>query len=90
MAAGVVYMNPHKLNLNDVRGFGRKKPILHFAFLMGAVGLMGVPGFSGYVLQDADSRGHCGIRRAACGGGHGRAGAALPRRGNGFICSPAA
>ena len=51
MAAGVVYMNLHKLNLNDVRGFGRKKPILHFAFLMGAVGLMGVPGFSGYVSK---------------------------------------
>lgn len=51
MAAGVVYMNLHKLNLNDVRGFGRKKPILHFAFLIGAVGLMGVPGFSGYVSK---------------------------------------
>ena len=49
MAAGVVYMNLHKLNLNDVRGFGRKKPILHFAFLMGAFGLM--PGFSGYVSK---------------------------------------
>lgn len=51
MAAGVVYMNLHKLNLNDVRGFGRHKPLLHFAFLMGAVGLMGVPGFSGYVSK---------------------------------------
>ena len=51
MAAGVVYMHLHKLSLNDVRGFGRKKPILHFAFLMGAFGLMGVPGFSGYVSK---------------------------------------
>ena len=51
MAAGVVYMNLHKLNLNDVRGFGRGKPLLHFAFLMGAFGLMGVPGFSGYVSK---------------------------------------
>ena len=51
MAAGVVYMHLHKLNLNDVRGFGRRKPILHFAFLMGAFGLMGVPGFSGYVSK---------------------------------------
>ena len=51
MAAGVVYMHLHKLNLNDVRGFGRKKPILHFAFLMGAFGLMGVPGFSCYVSK---------------------------------------
>ena len=51
MAAGVVYMNLHKLDLNDVRGFGRGKPLLHFAFLMGAFGLMGVPGFSGYVSK---------------------------------------
>lgn len=51
MAAGVVYMNLHQLDLNDVRGFGRGKPLLHFAFLMGAVGLMGVPLFSGYVSK---------------------------------------
>ncbi|MBR5560331.1 MAG: sodium:proton antiporter [Clostridia bacterium] len=51
MAAGVVYMHLHKLHLNDVQGFGRKKPLLHFAFLMGAFGLMGVPGFSGYVSK---------------------------------------
>ena len=51
MAAGVIYMNLHKLHLNDVRGFGRGKPLLHFAFLMGAVGLMGVPLFSGYVSK---------------------------------------
>ena len=51
MAAGVVYMNLHKLDLNDLRGFGRGKPLLHFAFLMGAFGLMGVPGFSGYVSK---------------------------------------
>ena len=51
LAAGVVAMNLHKLNLNDVRGFGRNKPVLHFAFLMGALGLMGVPTFSGYVSK---------------------------------------
>ena len=51
MAAGVVYMNLHKLRLDDVRGFGRGKPLLHFAFAMGALGLMGVPLFSGYVSK---------------------------------------
>ncbi len=51
MAAGVVYMNLHKLSLDDVRGFGRGKPLLHFAFLMGALGLMGVPLCSGYVSK---------------------------------------
>ena len=51
MSAGVVYMNLHKLNLNDVRGFGRRRPLLHFAFLMGMFGLMGIPFFSGYVSK---------------------------------------
>ena len=49
MAAGVVYMNLHQLNLNDIRGFGRKKPLLHIAFLLGALSIGGVPPIgSGY------------------------------------------
>ena len=28
MAAGAIYMNIHKLDLNDIRGFGRGKPLL--------------------------------------------------------------
>lgn len=51
VTAGVVYMNVHRLNLNDVRGFGRKKPFLHFAFLMGVLGITGVPGWNGYVSK---------------------------------------
>ena len=51
MAAGVVYMNLHKLNLNDIRGFGRKKPILNFVFLMGALGIGGIPLWNGYVSK---------------------------------------
>lgn len=51
MAAGVVFMNVHKLNLNEIRGFGRKKPLLHFIFLMGALGIGGVPLFNGYVSK---------------------------------------
>lgn len=43
MAAGVVFMNLHKLNLNDIRGFGRKKPLLHLAFLLGAVSIACIP-----------------------------------------------
>ena len=49
MAAGVVYMNLHQLNLNDIRGFGRNKPLLHIAFLLGALSIGGVPPIgSGY------------------------------------------
>ena len=49
MAAGVVYMNLHQLNLNDIRGFGRKKPLLHVAFLLGALSIGCIPPIgSGY------------------------------------------
>lgn len=51
MAAGVVYMNLHKLDLNEIRGFGRKKPMLNFIFLMGALGISGIPLWSGYVSK---------------------------------------
>lgn len=51
MAAGAIFMNVHKLNLNDVRGFGRKKPLLTYIFLMGALGIGGMPLFNGYVSK---------------------------------------
>ena len=51
MAAGVVFMNLHKLDLNDIRGFGRGKPFLNFAFLMGALGIGGLPFWNGYVSK---------------------------------------
>lgn len=51
MAAGVVFMNVHKLNLNDIRGFGRKKPLLNYIFLMGALGIGGIPFWNGYVSK---------------------------------------
>lgn len=49
--AGAVYMRLHKLDLNEIRGFGRKKPVLHIAFLLGALGIMGVPLFNGYISK---------------------------------------
>ncbi len=49
MAAGVIYMNTHKLNLNDIKGFGRKKPLLNIVFLTGVLGISGIPFFNGYV-----------------------------------------
>lgn len=52
MAAGVVYMNLHQLNLNDIRGFGRGKPVLHIAFLLGALSIGCIPPIgSGYVSK---------------------------------------
>jgi len=51
LCAGAVYMNTHSLNLTEVRGFGRGKPFLHFCFLMGYLGLIGMPLFSGYLSK---------------------------------------
>lgn len=51
MAAGVIYLNLHRLQLDDIRGFGRGKPLLLFVFLMGAFSLAGVPLFSGYISK---------------------------------------
>lgn len=49
LCAGVVHMNTHQLNLNDIKGFGRGKKIFMFAFVMGGLGLMGAPLWNGYL-----------------------------------------
>lgn len=51
MAAGVVFMNAHALNLNEIRGFGRKKPLLKIIFLIGALAISGIPFFGGYISK---------------------------------------
>lgn len=51
MAAGVVYMNAHALNLNEIRGFGRKKNLLKAIFASGALSIAGIPLFSGYISK---------------------------------------
>ncbi|MGN0753082.1 MAG: complex I subunit 5 family protein [Aristaeellaceae bacterium] len=49
MAAGVVYMNTHSLDLNEIRGYGRKKYVLHLCFLLGALSIACIPPIgSGY------------------------------------------
>ena len=51
LSAGAVYMKTHQLELNNIRGYGRKKPLLMFVFLSGALGIAGVPLFSGYISK---------------------------------------
>ena len=51
VAAGVIYVGTHSLDLNDIRGWGRNKPVLKALFLIGAASIAGVPGFSGYVSK---------------------------------------
>jgi len=51
LCAGAVYMNAHTLDLNELRGWGRDKNLLKVLFLMGALGIGGFPGWSGYVSK---------------------------------------
>ncbi len=51
MTAGAIYMHTHTLDINKLRGFGRKKPVLNFVFLMGALGIGGMPLWNGYISK---------------------------------------
>ncbi len=51
MCAGTVYMHLHKLDLNDIRGWGRRKPFLMICFLMAGLGISGIPLWSGFVSK---------------------------------------
>jgi hydrogenase-4 component B len=51
LCAGVVAMNTHRLELKDVQGYGRNKPFLHACFLLGAAGIAGFPGLSGFLSK---------------------------------------
>lgn len=51
LAAGVIYVNTHSLDLNTVRGYGRKHPFLAAAVAFGGFGLAGIPGFNGYISK---------------------------------------
>lgn len=51
LVAGVVFMNIHKLDFNIIKGFGRNKPVLKYIYLCAALGIAGVPFFSGYVSK---------------------------------------
>ena len=51
IAAGVIYMNVHSLNLNEIRGYGRNKPLLKAVFLLGALSIGGIPLTSGYISK---------------------------------------
>ncbi|MDO5422512.1 MAG: complex I subunit 5 family protein [Eubacteriales bacterium] len=51
LAAGVIFMNTHALDLNEIRGFGRKKPLLKGIFLVGALAIGGIPFFGGYISK---------------------------------------
>ena len=51
LCAGAVAMGAHSLRLNDIRGLGRGRPLLHFIFLSGMLGITGVPLWSGFASK---------------------------------------
>ena len=51
LCAGAVYMKAHTLDLNELRGYGRGKWLLHGVFLIGGLGLAGFPGLNGYTSK---------------------------------------
>lgn len=70
MCAGAVYMKLHKLDLNDIRGFGRKNNFLKVIFAIGALGIMGVPLFSGYISKTLIHEGIVEYAHELTGGAH--------------------
>ena len=51
LCAGVAAMRSGKLRLNELRGFGRGKQVLHGVFLSGMLGIAGVPLWSGFASK---------------------------------------
>ncbi|MGE4284032.1 MAG: complex I subunit 5 family protein [Clostridia bacterium] len=51
LGAGIIYMVLHDLSINEVRGFGKHKPIFKTLFLIGTFAVMGIPGFNGFASK---------------------------------------
>ena len=51
LGAGIIYMVLGELSINFIKGFGREKTVLKGIFLIGTLGVTGVPGFSGYISK---------------------------------------
>ena len=51
LTCGAIFMGAHTLNLNELRGYGRNKPLYSIVFLIGACSLSGIPGTCGYLSK---------------------------------------
>ncbi|KAJ52479.1 formate hydrogenlyase subunit 3/multisubunit Na+/H+ antiporter MnhD subunit [Clostridium tetanomorphum] len=52
MAAGVIYMALHELSINSIGGFGINKKLLKVLFFIGLCGIIGMPGFNGFISKN--------------------------------------
>ncbi len=51
LCAGAIYLDTHHLDLNKLRGCGRKNPLLALLFLTGAASIAGLPFTAGYASK---------------------------------------
>lgn len=51
LSAGAVAMNLHRLRLEEIQGWGRKRHFLKACFFIGLIGIGGIPGFNGYISK---------------------------------------
>ncbi len=51
LCAGVIFANVSNFDLNKIRGYGRGKWVLMYTFGMAAIGIGGVPMWSGYISK---------------------------------------
>ena len=49
--AGIIMMKTHNGDLNKLRGYGRGKHLLHAGYLMGMIGIAGIPFGNGYISK---------------------------------------
>lgn len=51
MVAGIIYVKAHELNIYRLGGLYKKMPLTTIAFIIGMFGIIGVPGFTGYISK---------------------------------------
>lgn len=51
MCAGAIYVYTHSLDFDELGGLLKKYPLVTIAFLTGALGITGMPGFNGYASK---------------------------------------
>ncbi len=51
LVVGIIYYRIHELNINKISGLARKMPFVTAVFLIGMAGIIGFPGFNGYVSK---------------------------------------
>ncbi len=51
MVAGIIYMILDEFSINKIKGFGKHKKLLKGLFLVGMLGVIGMPGFNGFISK---------------------------------------